>query len=234
MDNLDLDNEIKYYEQKLSKVHDEYKNSMIYEWNAIRDKEIYFIRKIYYLNNIKEGRKLENQYVEAPVVIKEQEAKLNKKEEKNNNIEEVVQNNRLDCATNEEVVQSNNIEYIIEEEEQLESSQQFLLESYEEEEDNAQSYIEFINSLSDEELCNLDNAMEGLDIITNNNINSQAEVKIELMDQESYKHDWIKRRGDYNIKCIFCIYYPSQENRFTCSKCLKQACISCLKENNQK
>jgi hypothetical protein len=180
MDNLDLDNEIKYYEQKLSKVRDEYKNSMIYEWNAIRDKEIYFIRKIYYLNNIKEERKLENRYVEAPVVIKEQEAKVNKKEEKNNS---------LDCTTNEEVVQSYNTEYIIEDVEQLESSQQLLLESYEEEEeDNAQSYIDFINSLGDEELCNLDNAMEGLDIITND-INSQVEAKIELMDQESCKYD---------------------------------------------
>jgi uncharacterized protein YlxW (UPF0749 family) len=33
---------------------------------------------------------------------------------------------------------------------------------------------------------------------------------------------------------VFFIYYPSQENRFTCSKCLKQACISCLKINNQR
>jgi hypothetical protein len=149
MDNLDLDNEIKKYEQKLSKVRDEYKNSMIYEWNAIREKEIYFIRKIYYLNNIKEERKLENKYVEAPVVINKQETKMNKKEEKNNNIEEVVQNNSLDCTTNKEVVQSNNTEYIIKEEEQLESSQQFLLENYVEEEDNAQSYIDFINFLGD-------------------------------------------------------------------------------------
>jgi hypothetical protein len=38
MDNLDLDNEIKYYEQKLSKVRDEYKNFMICEWNAITGK----------------------------------------------------------------------------------------------------------------------------------------------------------------------------------------------------
>jgi hypothetical protein len=72
--------------------------------------------------------------------------------------------------------------------------------------------------------------MEGLDIITNSSI----EEKIELMDQESCKHDWIKGRGDYNIKCVFCIYYPSQENRSICSKCLKQACVSCLKLNNQK
>jgi hypothetical protein len=116
----------------------------------------------------------------------------------------------------------------------LKSSQQFLLGSYvEEEENNAQSYKNFIDSLGDEELCNLDNAMEALDIITND-INNQTEAKIKLMDQESCKHDWIKERCDYNIKYIFCIYDPSQENRFTCGKCLKQACISCLKENNQK
>jgi hypothetical protein len=36
-----------------------------------------------------------------------------------------------------------------------------------------------------------------------------------------------------NIKCIFYIYYPSQENRVTCSLCLKQACVKCLKIKNQ-
>jgi hypothetical protein len=40
--------------------------------------------------------------------------------------------------------------------------------------------------------------MEGLDIISNNSI----EAKTELMDQESCNHDWIKRRGDYNIKYV--------------------------------
>jgi hypothetical protein len=39
MKNLDIDNEIKYYEQKLSRVHDEYKTSMICEWNTIREKK---------------------------------------------------------------------------------------------------------------------------------------------------------------------------------------------------
>jgi hypothetical protein len=60
VDNLDIDNEIKHYEQKLSKIHDEYKNSMICEWNAIREKEIYFRREIYRLNNIKKDRELNN------------------------------------------------------------------------------------------------------------------------------------------------------------------------------
>ena len=75
--------------------------------------------------------------------------------------------------------------------------------------------------------------MEGLDIISED-INSSKETKIELMNQEDCEHDWIKGRGDYNIKCTFCIFYPSQENRLTCIKCLKQACASCLRTNNQK
>uniref|UniRef100_A0A453GKG5 Uncharacterized protein n=1 Tax=Aegilops tauschii subsp. strangulata TaxID=200361 RepID=A0A453GKG5_AEGTS len=55
-----------------------------------------------------------------------------------------------------------------------------------------------------------------------------------MMNQVDCEHDWIRGKGDYNIKCAFCIYYPSQNNRFTCSLCLKQACASCLRANNQK
>ena len=35
MEKLDIDKEIKHYEQKLSKIHDEYKTSMIWQWAAI-------------------------------------------------------------------------------------------------------------------------------------------------------------------------------------------------------
>src|SRR6266536_1076751 len=59
-------------------------------------------------------------------------------------------------------------------------------------------------------------------------------LKIEMVNQVDCEHDWIRGKGDYNIKCAFCIYYPSQDNRFTCSSCLKQACASCLRANNQK
>jgi hypothetical protein len=143
---LDIDNEIKHYEQKLSKIRDEYKNSMICEWNAIREKELYFIRNIYNLNNIKEERELENKYFKTPVVIKKYEVELKNKNKGNNNIEEVVHNNNV-----EEVVQNNSLDCAINEEEQLEINQQFLLESYvEEEENNAESYYDIINSLGDE------------------------------------------------------------------------------------
>jgi ElaB/YqjD/DUF883 family membrane-anchored ribosome-binding protein len=60
------------------------------------------------------------------------------------------------------------------------------------------------------------------------------ELATELMNQVECEHDWIRGKGDYNIKCAYCIYYPSQDNRFTCSLCLKQACASCLNAANQK
>ncbi|XBH55089.1 hypothetical protein VPH35_077239 [Triticum aestivum] len=65
-------------------------------------------------------------------------------------------------------------------------------------------------------------------------IDELAGLKIEMMNQVDCEHDWIRGKGDYNIKCAFCIYYPSQDNRFACSLCLKQACASCLRANNQK
>lgn len=64
-------------------------------------------------------------------------------------------------------------------------------------------------------------------------IDDLAGLKIEMMNQVDCEHDWIRGKGDYNIKCVFCIYYPSQENRSTCSLCLRQACASCLKARNQ-
>ena len=73
------------------------------------------------------------------------------------------------------------------------------------------------NSLSDDEL---------------NMTNDTLDLKSEMMNQVDCKHDWIRGKGDYNIKCSFCIYYPSQDNRATCSVCFKQACIECLKSKN--
>ncbi|XP_024313504.1 uncharacterized protein LOC104581709 isoform X1 [Brachypodium distachyon] len=64
-------------------------------------------------------------------------------------------------------------------------------------------------------------------------IDDLAELKIEMMNQVHCEHDGIRGKCDYNMKCAFCIYYPSQENRSTCSLCLKQACASCLKARNQ-
>ena len=57
-----------------------------------------------------------------------------------------------------------------------------LLESYEDEENNAQQYKDFIDTLVDAGLYDLDNAMDALEINTVR-INISREVKTELMDQ---------------------------------------------------
>ena len=65
-------------------------------------------------------------------------------------------------------------------------------------------------------------------------IEELAGLKIEMMNQLDCEHEWIRGKGDYNIKCAYCIYYPSQENRTTCALCLRQACVSCLQNTNQR
>jgi hypothetical protein len=40
---------------------------MIYEWNVIREKEIYFRREIYRLNNIKKDRELNSKKFSVPI-----------------------------------------------------------------------------------------------------------------------------------------------------------------------
>ena len=52
-----LDSKIQYYEQTLKKIPEEYNTSMLCEWLAIREKEVYFIRKLANLKNDKEKYK---------------------------------------------------------------------------------------------------------------------------------------------------------------------------------
>ena len=78
-----LENEIKQYEFKLSKIPDEYNTSMLCEWSAIREKEIYFIRKIAYLKKISKKRELNDKKYKASVVIKKLEDESNPKDMQN-------------------------------------------------------------------------------------------------------------------------------------------------------
>jgi hypothetical protein len=55
-------------------------------------------------------------------------------------------------------------------------------------------------------------------------IDELSGLKIEMMDQIDYKH----KKGDPNIRCVFCIYYQDPIDRTTCSLCLRQACMLCL------
>ena len=78
-----LDDEIKQYEFKLSKIPDEYNTYMFCEWSAIREKEIYFIRKIVYLKKLSKERELNDKKYKASVVIKKWEDESNPKNVQN-------------------------------------------------------------------------------------------------------------------------------------------------------
>ncbi|RCV37736.1 hypothetical protein SETIT_8G086700v2 [Setaria italica] len=159
MKKLDIDNEIKHYEKKLSKVQDEYNTSMICEWSAIREKELYFRRELYRLNKIKKERESNKKKINMPII--KHEPTLQHVSDKNSKIQKELENNKEMVKEKEEVV--------ISEEDQWEINNKILLESYEEEDEDI---IEIHNSKSDshilslrnEELYNKDTAIEAMDI----------------------------------------------------------------------
>lgn len=211
-----LVSQIQFYEQKLKKIPNEYNTSMLCEWPAIREKEVYFIRKIAKLKD-----DLNNMKFKTLITKRKREVENKQSDKKELRAEEIIQPQKIS-------IDKHNVKI-----EQSKINELNLLESNKEEVNNSQQYKEYMNSLDDVEWQNLENTMEALELKIKKTNNSE-EYKSELMDQEECEHDWIKGRGDYNIRCAFCIYYPSQENRFTCSVCLKQACASCLKISNQK
>ena len=204
MEKVDLDNEIIHWENKLKHIEWEYSNSMTTDWPKIREKEVYFIREIARLKKLKDEKKFASSRSTKPNTTS---VSKKKSDASNNNKAIIDNNNNKDNNSNKDknIVESHKNEDISEEE-QWNINNKLLLESYEEE---AELMKEI---LIEDEL---------------------AAQKIEMMNQEECEHDWINGKGDYNIKCAFCIYYPSQENRSKCSLCLKQACASCLKAKNQ-
>jgi len=157
MEKLDIDNEINHYKQKLSKIHDEYKTSMICKWAAIRERELYFRREICRLENIKKDRELNAKKFSIPIKkndfvskqidnrVREVQKELEHSKDKINDIEE------------------NDIS----EDEQWEINNKLLLESYEEEDDDTieicSNSITLINPLENKELHN-NNAIEAMEI----------------------------------------------------------------------
>src|SRR6185312_15567359 len=145
-----LENEIKQYEFKLSKIPDEYNTSMLCEWSAIREKEIYFIRKIAYLQKIYKERELNNKKYKASVVIKKWEDDSYPKDVQNHKAKSdpdthkgnvMIDNKELKLQKENEVKIENTEEDVISEDEQWEINNKYLLESYEEQdEDMYESY----------------------------------------------------------------------------------------------
>jgi hypothetical protein len=172
---VDIDNEIKHYEIKLSKIHDEYKNSMICEWNAIREKEIYFRRQIYRLNNIKQERELNSKKFSVP--IKKNNVESKRIEDKDNKAQKEVENSKIKIV--------DNIDDDISEEEQWEINNKILQESYEEEDEDIieignNNSVNYMKSLEYVESHRKDNAIEAMEIDPSSSKRKRGpEIKVE-------------------------------------------------------
>jgi hypothetical protein len=64
-----------------------------------------------------------------------------------------------------------------------------------------------------------------------NLIDELSGLKIEMMDQIDCKHKEKHKKGDPNIRFVFCIYYQDPEERATYSLYLRQACMLCLNQH---
>jgi len=71
---------MKQYELKVSKIPDEYNTSILCEWPTIREKEIYFIRKLAILKKTAKERELNDKKNKTSVVIKKWEDESNPKD----------------------------------------------------------------------------------------------------------------------------------------------------------
>jgi len=174
MEKLDIDNEINHYKQKLNKIHDEYKTSMICKWAAIRERELYFRREICRLENIKKDRELNAKKFSIPI-------------KKNDFVSKQIDNRVREVQ--KELEHSKDKIYDIEdndisEDEQWEINNKLLLESYEEEDEDtieicSNNSITIINPLENKELPK-NNAIEAMEIDPSTSKRRRGpEIKIE-------------------------------------------------------
>ena len=130
-----LENEIKQYEFKLSKIPDEYNTSMLCECPAIRKKEIYFIRKLANLKKTAKERELNDKKNKTSVVIKKWEDESNPKDVQNDKAKSDPDTHKGNIVIDNVLKEDRQPELMIEP-----------LESYEDEENNGQQYRDFIDS----------------------------------------------------------------------------------------
>uniref|UniRef100_A0ACD5YDH5 Uncharacterized protein n=1 Tax=Avena sativa TaxID=4498 RepID=A0ACD5YDH5_AVESA len=157
MEKTGVDDEIKHCEEKLKHIDWEYNNSITKDWPNIRERELFLIREIARLKKLKNEKKL---FASSSIMLNNKVTPEEKdKKNKNNNTDQSQKDKGIS------------------EEEQWDTNNKLLTESYEEEEelmkemwiqneryDEAEEYNDFINSLDEVGLHNLENAMEAMEV----------------------------------------------------------------------
>jgi hypothetical protein len=135
---------------------------MICEWNAIREKEFYFGRQIYRLNNIKQDRELNSKKISVP--IKKNNVMSKKIEDKDNRAQKELENSKIKIIEDkankaQKELENSKIKIVdiindeISEEEQWKINNKILQESYEEDDED-------INKIGSNNLVNFTNPLE--------------------------------------------------------------------------
>jgi hypothetical protein len=146
-----LDIEINYCKDKLKEISMEYNSTMICEWPTLRERKLYFYRELSKLQKMKKDKKTAIEFLEN----------------KNNMVR--LGENKLE-KVNDKEMQSN-------EDDQWDINEKLLLDSFEEEEefineaikeifdyDASEQLKDFMNSLDDEGIHNLENAIEAMKV----------------------------------------------------------------------
>uniref|UniRef100_A0ACD5XL00 Uncharacterized protein n=1 Tax=Avena sativa TaxID=4498 RepID=A0ACD5XL00_AVESA len=195
MEKTCVDDEIKHCEEKLKHIDWEYNNSMTKDWPKIRERELFFIREIARLKKLKNEKKL----CASSSIILNNKVTPEEKDKKN-------KNNNTDQSQKDKDIS---------EEEQWDINNKLLTESYEEEEelmkemwieneryDEAEEYNDFINSLDEVGLHNLENAMEAM------------EVENSKRKRSTYGETSVKREGERERSTRSAGKWPPEKDDF--------------------
>lgn len=186
-----LEYEIRQWKKKLKQIEGKYFTSVIKDWPMVRAEELSVIREIEKLkkkqrdNMLAKNMQIKSKEKEKNIESNNKESNITPKD--NNKIHQIIERTNIipKISSTNSVPHEENTDIIPRDEEQWDLNNKLLVEGY-----------EVTYNISEDDLSLID------------------ELAIEMMDQEECKHDWIRGKGDYNIKCAYRIYYPSQDNRF--------------------
>jgi hypothetical protein len=163
---------------------------MTKDWPTIKNKELSVVREIEKLKKIQRNNMLARNHDAIPkrknnIIENTNKGSSNITTTKNNSKVQLVTNKPhiVSDTHNMNIIPHSSSTYNMSPEDQWEVNNKLLIEGYE----------EMYNNISEDDLGLIE------------------ELAFELMNQVECEHDWIRGKGDYNIKCAYCIYCPSQD-----------------------
>jgi DNA-binding HxlR family transcriptional regulator len=149
-----LDIEISYCKDKLKEISMKYNSTMICEWSTLREKELYFYRELSKLQMLKKNKEATIEHLETKnnmvILVENKPEEINDKERQNDEDEQWEINEKILSDSFKEKEEEEFINEAIKEIFYYDASEQLK---------------DFMDSLDDEGIHNLDNATEAMEIV---------------------------------------------------------------------